>query len=189
MCRSPAEASSEQQRCFCHDVTIYSNSVTLFVFILPLLLATVWSVIHTGFYTLFVVGSRVLCWDSCLQSLCAKDNAFGFFCLHTSLRSISTKTSLVNKVHSVFQLSVVCVRVSISIQSISMGSMSYFVFCFSLRMCFCYLNTGVGLFVAYVLETVCLLCMYNPLQSASVCIWQSVRVCVCAYEEQYSLGC
>lgn len=67
---------------------------------------------------------------------------FGF-CLHTSLCSISATASLVNKVHFVSQLTEVCVSVSVLIQSISMGSMSYFVFCFSLCMCFCYLNTCV----------------------------------------------
>ena len=91
-----------------------------------------------------------------------------------SLCSISTTASLVNKVHSVSQLTEMCVSVSILIQSISMGSMSYSVCCCSLCVCVCvcvcvrYLNTCV--FVAYLLETVCLLCMYNPLQSASVCI-------------------
>lgn len=115
-------------------------------------------------------GVEVLCLDRCVQ----KASEF------LSLCSISTTASLVNKVHSVSQLAEMCVSVSILIQSISMGSMSYSVCCCSLCVCARYLNTWV--FVACLLETVCLLCMYNPLQSASVCIWQSVHACVCVYE-------
>lgn len=56
-----------------------------------------------------------------------------FVCPHLF---ISPPASLVNKVHSVLQLAgEMCVSVSILIQSISMGSMSYFVCCFSLCLC------------------------------------------------------
>ena len=75
---------------------------------------------------------------------------------------------------SVFQLAELCVSVSILIQSISMGSTSYFVFA-SHPVCVCYLNTCV--FLAHLLETVCLLCMYNPLESVCACM----RVCACAH--------
>jgi len=98
-----------------------------------------------------------------------------FVCPHLFF-SISTPVCSVNKVHSLVGLGEICVSVSILIQSISMGSMSYSVCCFSLYVCVCvcvwdgYLNTCV--FVPFLFE--------NP-QAITICecLHLAVRACMC----------
>lgn len=123
-------------------------------------------------------GVEVLCLDS--HSLQSK--TYLCFCLCTSLCSISTTASLVNKVHSVFQLAEMCVSVSILIQSISMGSMSYFVCCFSLRVC---------VFVCLLPEYLCICgisawdCVFTVhVQSITICqhLYLTVCACMCVQE-------
>lgn len=97
------------------------------------------------------------------------------FCLHTSPCSISAPASLVNKVHSLFQLGEMCVSVSILIQSISMGSMSYFV----RSVCVCVCRLPEYLRVCAISAGVCVFTVH--VQSITICerLYLTVCACVC----------
>ncbi len=146
-------------------------------------------VIHHPLWLLQVAfcGMEVFVWTVVSTVTLCKNKMHLCFCLQTSLCSITA--SLVNKVHSVFQLGEMCVSVSTLIQSVSMGSMSYFVCCCSLcvcrlpeYLCICGISARDCVFSVHVRSVTICERLY-----LTVCACVCVRVC--AYEEQYSLGC
>lgn len=131
----------------------------------------VWSIIHAGFHRWPFVGEGSFVWTLCLFVQIKQC----FFCPHLS---ISKPESLVNKVHSLFQLGEICVSVPILIQSISMGSMSYFVCCVVQCVCDGYLNACV--FVPYLLETV--FTVHAQSLTICECLYLTVCACMCVFE-------
>lgn len=191
-CRITTAAPFERPRCCCHDATVLGNSAT------PLL-----CVLHHCYWwlcdpssTCGIEGAFVCL---CPRSLCAENKTkcnCGFFCFVF----LSAHISVFHQCHGIFsgekknkQKKTKCILSFSSLRCVFVCLYWFsqylwapcLILCSASHcvcVCFGYLNTCVYL-RPHLFETVCLLCAYNPLQSASVCIWQCVhaRVCVCVW--------
>lgn len=144
-------------------------------------LLTVWSIIPTAFIDDLLWKKSLL-----FELLCPQPQKIKHWCFLVYLHffSVLAPAFSVNKVYSLFRLAAeTCVSVSILIQSISMGSMSYSV---RRRCSLCawrlpeYLQTALCAISAWDCAIYC---------NLRVCAWQSVHACVCLQESAWMRNC